>query len=392
MSDPCTATGHTIQQEGTPLPQECALNFKGVAVAVADDPGNGSTDVTIVGSTGAFFKNAASTGTTVNRMCKWVGSDASDDTVVITPTGDAGTFNAGLIGVVDAGAGTSGFAHVVLRGEALCDFDGSVVKGDWAILSNSAAGKLHDVGYGHPLSGIIDTGNIIGRIAETGSGAGTYKIDLHPFTWDFGDDADVPTTALRVWGNSIRASEFRFPLNVFQESDSGTSPIAIAGRRGGTGILRMRFGNAVNDITTGADPTGGGGAGASGLDLRLTTKNQISTNDQAVGMDCALYTDPFDYGDVSGSFGSLHLPFSNVIKINLTGDVTMTNAVKPNPGQPLYMVISQDSSGGHALAWYSSFKNAPVVDPTASKAQIHAFLVVDATHFVFLYSSGLYTP
>lgn len=42
-----TGGGHTIQDEGTPLAQETALNFVGELVEATDDSGNGATVVTI---------------------------------------------------------------------------------------------------------------------------------------------------------------------------------------------------------------------------------------------------------------------------------------------------------------------------------------------------------
>lgn len=42
-------SGHTIQDEGTPLTARTALNFIGAYVSVADNSGNNSTDVTITG-------------------------------------------------------------------------------------------------------------------------------------------------------------------------------------------------------------------------------------------------------------------------------------------------------------------------------------------------------
>jgi hypothetical protein len=45
--------GHTIEDEGTPLAQRTNLNFIGANVTVTDNAGQNSTDVTILGSTGA---------------------------------------------------------------------------------------------------------------------------------------------------------------------------------------------------------------------------------------------------------------------------------------------------------------------------------------------------
>jgi len=44
-------SGHTIQDEGTPLTARTNLNFVGASVAVTDDSGNDATVVTISGLT-----------------------------------------------------------------------------------------------------------------------------------------------------------------------------------------------------------------------------------------------------------------------------------------------------------------------------------------------------
>lgn len=53
---PATGTGHTIQDEGSPLTARTNLNFVGAGVAATDDAGNDATIVTINGGTsGADF-------------------------------------------------------------------------------------------------------------------------------------------------------------------------------------------------------------------------------------------------------------------------------------------------------------------------------------------------
>lgn len=51
-----TSGGHTIEDEGIPLPQRTSLNFVGAGVVVTDDAGNDETDVTIPGGSGHTIK------------------------------------------------------------------------------------------------------------------------------------------------------------------------------------------------------------------------------------------------------------------------------------------------------------------------------------------------
>lgn len=55
----------TIEENGSSLPQEHILNFVGSNVSIVDNPGNGSTDVTIT-STGGFTWVEATTSTTMS--------------------------------------------------------------------------------------------------------------------------------------------------------------------------------------------------------------------------------------------------------------------------------------------------------------------------------------
>ncbi len=41
------SSGHTIEEEGTPLAKRKNLNFVGATVTVTDNPGTDATDVTI---------------------------------------------------------------------------------------------------------------------------------------------------------------------------------------------------------------------------------------------------------------------------------------------------------------------------------------------------------
>lgn len=48
MSDINNPTGHTIRDEGVIINQQPYLNFIGTSVTITDNPGTGSTDVTVI--------------------------------------------------------------------------------------------------------------------------------------------------------------------------------------------------------------------------------------------------------------------------------------------------------------------------------------------------------
>ncbi len=110
--------------------------------------------------------NAGTTGTTVNRLAKLTGAPS---TAVITATSD--TENA--IGIVTAGAGTTGNATITILGQASCDFDNATVAGDYFVISAITAGKCHDTGASFPTAQAA-----YGRVLSTNGASGTYVVEL----------------------------------------------------------------------------------------------------------------------------------------------------------------------------------------------------------------------
>lgn len=108
--------------------------------------------------------NAGTTGTTVNKLAKLTGAPSA---AVITATTDTG----GAIGVVIAGAGTTGSATIQMVGLIPCTFDNSTTAGDYVQLSSSVAGDCHDAGATFPASG-----QVIGQVV-TSSSAGVLYVD-----------------------------------------------------------------------------------------------------------------------------------------------------------------------------------------------------------------------
>lgn len=129
---------------------------------IASSGGGGSSSTTIT------VANAATTGTTLNALAKFTGAPS---TAVITATTDTG----GAIGIVTAGAGTTGNATIQINGLVDCIFDGATTAGDYVNISSTTAGDCHDDGSSYPTSG-----EIIGRVLSTNASGGTYQLDEFP--------------------------------------------------------------------------------------------------------------------------------------------------------------------------------------------------------------------
>ncbi len=131
----------------------------------------------------ANYTNGAA-GTTLNQLAKLVPSGAGS-TAVSTAITDTG----GVVGVVIAGAGTSGIGLVQQAGQAICVFDGSTTVEDYVQISSTTAGNCHDTGSAiYPTAG----GQVIGRVLTTNAGAGNYLLDL------FGHEIRASTSAIGV--------------------------------------------------------------------------------------------------------------------------------------------------------------------------------------------------
>jgi hypothetical protein len=119
---------------------------------------------TTAGAVATELPNAATTGTTLNKLAKVTGSPA---TAIIGSTSDT----AGMVGIVVDGAGTSGSAQIARGGQASCVFDGATTAGDYVQISSATAGDCHDAGASYP--GI---GQVLGRVLSTNASGGTYAM------------------------------------------------------------------------------------------------------------------------------------------------------------------------------------------------------------------------
>src|SRR5206468_7712580 len=113
--------------------------------------------------------NDTTTGTTVNKLAKLTGAPSK---AIVTATTDT----KGAIGIVVAGAGTSGNAQIAREGTASCVFDAATTAGDYVQISSTVTGDCHDAGATFPTSG----GQVLGRVLSTNGAGGTYAMVLYP--------------------------------------------------------------------------------------------------------------------------------------------------------------------------------------------------------------------
>ncbi len=139
------------------------LGSGGGADVTASNDFSGSGNKFGLGTTGYLditIANASVTGTTANRLAILTGAPS---TAVV-----AGTSNtSGIIGIVSTGAGTTGNARIVVRGNVQCDFDAATTAGNYVIASTTTGGKCADAGSSVPAGK-----SIIGRVKETIGAAG----------------------------------------------------------------------------------------------------------------------------------------------------------------------------------------------------------------------------
>jgi hypothetical protein len=139
--------------------------------------------------------NSAS-GTTVNSLAKLTGAPSTAVTTLVTDT-------VGAVGIVIAGAGTTGSATIQNVGIAPCNFDAATTAGDYVVFSATVAGDCHDV----PGGGFPSSGQAVGRVLSTNGSAGLYQLNLFA-TEDRSttSSATFPTVVYNVASGSTNAN------------------------------------------------------------------------------------------------------------------------------------------------------------------------------------------
>jgi len=115
-----------------------------------------------------YLPNDTSTGTTLFTLTKI--SAAGNAIKLATTDNRTGV----AVGIVNAGAGTSGSAVIVEAGQVPCVFDGATTNGDFVTVSTTTAGDCKDFGANPPFDG----SQLIGRVNSTNAAGGTYALTL----------------------------------------------------------------------------------------------------------------------------------------------------------------------------------------------------------------------
>lgn len=110
--------------------------------------------------------NAGATGTTLNRLAIATGAPS---TAVVATTASTTS----LLGIVVAGAGTTGNARIAVGGQAACEFDANAVTaGNYVIASTTVGGACRDTG-----SAVLPVGvQIVGRAFTSGAASTVQTI------------------------------------------------------------------------------------------------------------------------------------------------------------------------------------------------------------------------
>jgi hypothetical protein len=296
-------------------------------------------------------------GTTINLAACWTQLTYAQQTIQTCPTQiQYGTDNPiAYVGIVVAGAGTSGEATVQYSGSVAWACDTTVTTtGYWVTFSSSVAGECtQPVGAFPPAPNENPEGNTtIGRPLIANSGAGTnatVSLELYPgynanggvtsFLLDVGSGSpqmtqshwvQAPSTATIPWSANGSGFCLYQQQGHGQCTELGQSTLGASGRD-------MLWDPITNGFTTNGVPM-----------LRKNGSDYNVPNIQNVN------------GTVSvGAGGQFFVCDSGgIFFFNLTGNSTLNAPSCDNAGHVIYFDIA---GNGFTWTWTSAFKNAPVV-------------------------------
>jgi hypothetical protein len=265
------------------------------------------------GAVATELPNAATTGTTLNKLAKVTGSPA---TATMASTSDTG----GMVGIVVDGAGTSGNAQIARGGQASCAFDGATTAGDYAQISSITAGDCHDAGAGYPGSG-----QVLGRVLSTNAGAGTY--------------------AMLVAGAEIQAPAAGNVNTVFGRS--GT----IAAQAGDYSVGQVTGAAALASPAFTGTPAAPTQAATDNSTALATDAWAVTEAGSLAGVDCSKYAGSTADAQISACIGSGGIANAR----GLSGNETIAGSLIPS-GNPAGKLLL-----GRAIYWLTSTANPIVI-------------------------------
>jgi hypothetical protein len=267
--------------------------------------------------------NASSTGTTTNYLAKINSSGQA----VVTATSDT----QGAVGVVVAGAGTSGVSDIAQIGSAQCYFDGTATTGDYVQISSTTAGQCHDAGSSPPSSG-----QTVGRVVSGHSGSGNALILL-----SVGGGATGANTALsNLTTTSINASLVPLSSDAYSIGSSSYywydlyayNLILNGSTNESVSVATATGTNPGGNLTASAGNANGNAQVGGTLVLQAGQSTQGWTGgDWAVGAPMVFYSTSAPYFQSSGSGLNSYLSFFSVQPIiNNASTIVLGNSSNDN--------------------------------------------------------------
>lgn len=302
-----------------------------------------------------IIANDTVTGTTVNRLAKLTGAPSS---AIITATSD--TENA--VGVVTAGAGTTGSATITILGQASCAFDGATTAGNYVVISAVTAGMCHDAGSSFPTAQAA-----YGRVLSTNGGAGTYVMELMTPDIAFqnaGNGKSRPGGAntyvqFHDTGNAFGGvSSFSYDktAHILGLSQSSSDRLCWTNTPGTVGFGCFQNG-AVGTVKFTVDGSNTGGA--------IYTPETTMT---VVG------SDPRPFLGLAGQIQTHTLTGNRTL-----GFVGTDGGSAAKDGTVFTLIFIQDATGSRTLTWNSGYKftggTVPTLTTTANAVDIFRFIV-----------------
>lgn len=203
-----------------------------------------TTNQTITGnltvfSTNVKVPNESSIGTQQSHLAALDGNRAR-----ITVGGE----NYGILGVVVAGAGTTGDAEVAISGVANCQFAGNTLAGNYVQMNPVVFGRCYDVGSSYPTSG-----QVVGRVLATTTGSAIVPVMLFGPEVRGGSSISSVSAGNGLTGGgstgNVSLSISSCPNNQILKSNGGTWSCALD--------VDTNSGGTVMSITAGSGLTGG---------------------------------------------------------------------------------------------------------------------------------------
>jgi hypothetical protein len=331
--------------------------------------------------------NGTTTGTTLFEWAKY--STASHGACVETTTTADGGDGAGaspIIGIVQSGAGTTGFAQIAVSGVAQCQFDSSLapVQGALVQVSPNTAGECA-ASLSGPVNEDPETNVFIGTADAAGAAGAVTGVDLTAIVGNYGNYSAFTTPFLTMLCGANNGAQFAFPCALQQDGPTPGGHTAAGTATGIFPLLPFKFpyGTAANFHFLGPS-----NLGASGQDFELDTitHGAGSPPTEMFRMNASSYNVPIVStinGTISvGASGRFVVGNSSGVFIwTLAGNSTIPTPDSDNAGHILYFEVNQAASGGpFTLTYPSNFKNAPTVSSTSGSVTMFS-LMFDGTNY-----------